>query len=183
MSRDSFFFPDNTVLNNFAIIHRMNLLADLIGDRGRWCATVKQECIDGARHLGLEEMAEATSIFGDPLYPRGADHINIRTLREKMAKPGEGPKQHLGEAETIVIMMGRGFTTSFFVTDDVGATREAKLEGIRVVSTWDILRLLVRGRRIAVEDFHGYADVLADAQRGRPPGWPSHRHVEEWLFS
>lgn len=181
-SPSSFFFPDNTVLNNFATIQRMDLLGALIGGRGRWSATVRQECLDGARHPGLDQMLKATTIFGDPLYPRGADHINIGLLRDRMAEPGDSLKKHLGEAETIMIMTGQGFKGSFFVTDDTGAAREAKVEGIRVVSTWDILRLLVRGNRITVEEFHSYAVTLVDANRGRPPGWPSRKDVEGWIF-
>lgn len=174
------FFPDNTVLNNFAIIHLMDELGDLIGDRGCWCATVAGECAKGATKSGLEDMSKAAAIFGDALYPVGAEFTDMQTIRERMLKPGDIDSDHLGEAETIAIITRRQLK-GFFVTDDRDAAREAKGEGIRVVTTWDILRLMMRGRRITVSDFHAHAETLAKAKRGCPPGWPNKTAVELWL--
>jgi hypothetical protein len=42
-------FPDNTVLINFAIITRMDLLSRLANGNGRWCATVAAECVESSR--------------------------------------------------------------------------------------------------------------------------------------
>lgn len=178
--QSSLFFPDNTVLNNFAIIHLMDELGLLIGGRGCWCATVAGECAKGAAKPGLEEMAKAPGIFGDALYPAGAEFSDTQIIRERMLKPGDADAAHLGEAETIAIITRRQLT-GFFVTDDRDAGREAKAEGIKVVTTWDILRLMVRGGKIAVGDFHAHADTLAKAKRGGPPGWPNKTAVEYWL--
>lgn len=178
--QSSLFFPDNTVLNNFAIIHLMDELGALIGDRGCWCATVAGECAKGAAKPGLEYMAKAPGIFGDALYPVGAEYTDTQTIRERMLKPGDKDTDHLGEAETIAIVTRRRLR-GFFVTDDRDAAREAKAEGIRVVTTWDILRLMVRSDRIAVSDFHAHAETLAKAKRGCPPGWPNKAAVETWL--
>lgn len=38
--------PDNTVLINFALINRMDLLSRLANGNGRWCATVATECAE-----------------------------------------------------------------------------------------------------------------------------------------
>lgn len=178
----SLFFPDNTVLNNFAIIHLMEELGSLIGERGRWCATVASECAKGATQHGLEDMAKAPGIFGDALYPVGAEYTDTQTIRERMLKPGDKDTDHLGEAETIAIVSRRQLK-GFFVTDDRDAAREARAEGIRVVTTWDILRLMVRGGRITLSDFHGHAETLVKAKRGCPPGWPSRTAVELWISS
>ena len=160
----------------------MKMLAELIGERGRWCATVAQECLNGSHYAGLEEMASAGTIFGDPLYPIGADRINIGLLRERMADPGDGPTKHLGEAETIVIIQSQGFHQSFFVTDDRGAQREAKSAGVQTVTTWQILRLLVRSGRLGLDDFYVDAGTLVVKHRGNPPGWPNKQAVQRWLF-
>lgn len=180
MPDPSLFFPDNTVLNNFAIIHLMDELGDLIDDRGRWCATVAGECAKGATKPGLEDMAKASAIFGDALYPAGAEYTDTQTIRERMLKPGDTDTDHLGEAETIAIMSRRQMQ-GFFVTDDRDAAREAKAEGIRVVSTWDILRLFVRVGRMTLNNFHVHAATLVNASRGFPPGWPNKTAVEVWL--
>ncbi|TFD79415.1 hypothetical protein [Cryobacterium fucosi] len=180
MPEPSLFFPDNTVLNNFAIIRLMDELGELIGDRGCWCATVANECAKGVTKPGLEDMAKAPSIFGDALYPVGAEYTDTQTIRERMLKPGDTDTDHLGEAETIAIMSHRRMR-GFFVTDDRDAAREAKAEGIGVVSTWDILRLMVRGGRMTLGDFHIHATTLVNASRGCPPGWPNKTAVELWL--
>jgi hypothetical protein len=46
-------FPDNTVLVNFAIISRMDLLARLANGNGQWCATVASECARQLESPGL----------------------------------------------------------------------------------------------------------------------------------
>lgn len=176
----SLFFPDNTVLNNFAIIHLMDELGALIAGRGCWCATVAGECAKGANKPGLEDMAKAPGIFGDALYPVGAEYTDAQTIRERMLKPGDKETDHLGEAETIAIVSRRQLK-GFFVTDDRDAAREAKGESIRVVTTWEILRLMVRGGRVTVTEFHAHAETLAKARRGCPPGWPNRAAVELWL--
>lgn len=160
----------------------MDELGELIGGRGRWCATVAGECAKGATKPGLEDMAKALTIFGDALYPAGAEFTDTQVIRERMLKPGDQETDHLGEAETIAIITRRQMK-GFFVTDDRDAAREANAEGIKVVSTWDILRLMTRGRRITVTQFHAHADTLAKAKRGRPPGWPDKAAVELWLDS
>lgn len=38
------FLPDNTVLINFAIIGRMDLLAELLNGQGSWCLSISREC-------------------------------------------------------------------------------------------------------------------------------------------
>jgi hypothetical protein len=67
-------FPDNTVLINFAIINRMDLLERLANGNGQWCATVSGECAESARYPGLAALSAAEKIFGEPLYPSPAEH-------------------------------------------------------------------------------------------------------------
>ncbi|WP_322749828.1 MULTISPECIES: hypothetical protein [unclassified Frankia] len=52
-------FPDNTVLINFAIINRMDLLERLANGNGHWCATVASECDSSAQRPGLSALANA----------------------------------------------------------------------------------------------------------------------------
>lgn len=158
----------------------MDELGKLIGDRGCWCATVAGECAKGARKPGLEDMAKAPSIFGDALYPAEAEFTDTQVIRERMLKPGDRDADHLGEAETIAIITRRQLK-GFFVTDDRDAAREARAEGIKVVSTWDILRLMTRSERVTATQFHAHAETLVRAKRGHPPGWPDKDAVELWL--
>ncbi len=38
-------FPDNTVLINFALLHRMDLLEALANGNGRWTVTIEADCV------------------------------------------------------------------------------------------------------------------------------------------
>src|SRR5580704_9061424 len=106
-------FPDNTVLTNFAIINRMDLLERLANGNGRWCATVRTECAESAKQPGLAALDGAGEIFGEPLYPDEAEHQDVRVLRDQLAGPGDRPTQHLGEAETFAIMIRRQLSCFF----------------------------------------------------------------------
>src|SRR6185312_1176366 len=100
-------FPDNTVLVNFAIINRIDLLERLANGNGRWCATVATECAESATRPELATLTGAREIFGEPLFPDAAEHQDVRLLRDQLASPGDPPTRHLGEAETIAIIVRR----------------------------------------------------------------------------
>lgn len=115
-------FPDNTVLINFAFINRMDLLSRLANGNGRWCATVAAECAESARNSQLAALDDAAEIFGEPLFPDQAELQDVRVLRDQLAGPGDPLSKHLGEAETIAIVVRRQLNC-FFVTDDREARR------------------------------------------------------------
>ena len=100
-------FPDNIVLINFAVINRMDLLERLANGNGRWCATVAIECAESAKRPELAALDGVGEIFGQPLFPDQAELQDIGVLRDQLASPGDRPTQHLGEAETIAIIIRR----------------------------------------------------------------------------
>jgi len=55
-------FPDNTVLINFALINRMDLLGRLANGNGRWCATIAAECAESAKRPELAALQGAAEI-------------------------------------------------------------------------------------------------------------------------
>jgi predicted nucleic acid-binding protein len=173
-------FPDNTVLINFAIINRMDLLERLANGNGRWCATVASECAESARRPELTALDTAGDIFGEPLFPDAAEHQDIRVLRDQLASPGEGPFQHLGEAETIAIITRRRLSC-FFVTDDRSAARLAARSGIQIVGTWHLLKIAHRGGWIDADTLWGYVRTLEEQGRGTPPGVWSRPSFDKWL--
>lgn len=178
---DFLFVPDTTVVSNFALIDRMALLDEVVRDHGAWCATVASECAAGAQLAGLEQMAMAMSIFGSPLYPQGAEHVDIRTLQEQMLKPGDDKmRAHLGEAETITIISSRGLNAAF-VTDDRDARRQAASRGIPVYTTWHILKLAVAAGKLSLENFLADYETLVRAARGHPPCAPGVVSVTAWV--
>ncbi|AEH08929.1 hypothetical protein FsymDg_1462 [Candidatus Protofrankia datiscae] len=56
-------FPDNTVLINFAILNRMDLLGRLANGNGRWCATVAAECDASAQQPGLAALRSGCPVW------------------------------------------------------------------------------------------------------------------------
>lgn len=126
--------PDTTVVRNFALLHRMDLLEDLVGSRAAWCGTVATECDAQARLPELGDMALARRIFGLPWMPSDAEHIEVTMLRERLASPGDGRYTHLGEAETIVLASRRS-PGAVFVTDDRSAVEIALSYNVTAVTT------------------------------------------------
>lgn len=172
-------FPDNTVLINLAHINRVGLLADLFPER-QWCATVASECSTSARVTGLTDLHTAHSVFGAPIYPNAAEHIDTQALRQAMAKPGDGPHQHLGEAETIAVVSRRKIR-AVFVTDDRSAQSRAKLEGIDVTDTWRLLQIAHRAGYLTADEVWTDCQTLSNNQRGRPPCGRSRAEFDAWL--
>ncbi|MGI5190778.1 hypothetical protein ACQEVI_21745 [Promicromonospora sp. CA-289599] len=177
----AFVFPDTTVLINFALINRMDLLSRLLRDRGRWCLTVSQECESASQVEGRLELLLAKELLGVPWEPQTEEeHIDIRDLRDLMARPGDSPRAHLGEAETIVLMEVRT-VGAVFVTDDADAARQARYRGLVVIDTWDLVRLAVRQAMVDIDTAFGYALSLHDLSRAVPPELrESSKAFEKW---
>lgn len=175
-------FPDNTVLINFAIINRMELLARLANGNGRWCASVAIECHESSHYPGLGALTGAGAIFGEPLYPEPAEHQDLQLLRQELAGPGDPPGKQVGEAETLAIMTRRR-VHGFFVTDDVEATRLAAKYDVPVVSTWKLLLVAARKKWVDADTLWGYVQTLRDHDRGTPHGVYDRTSFDKWLNS
>jgi len=174
-------FPDTTVLINFAIINRMDLLQRVTNGRGRWCATVEFECARSAQKPGLGALDEAPGIFGSAWYPQTrAEHVDVQTLRVGLARPGDSRRQHLGEAETLAIMIGRS-VDGMFATDDRDAARLASKKQITVISTWDLMRLAARCGFVDADTMWGYLQTLGAKSRGFPAGVRDRATFDTWL--
>lgn len=162
-------FPDNTVLINFGYINRIPLLGELLANR-MWCLTVSRECKQSYTRRGFTTYPDVRALFGDPLIPTQAERINTRRLRDDMATPTDGPDDHMGEAETIVVAKNQVSGTLVLATDDLGATKFAKQEGLRVVNTWYLLKVAVRTKRLTEQQAWQDACLLRRNRRGWPKG-------------
>jgi predicted nucleic acid-binding protein len=175
-------FPDNTALVNFAIINRMDLLERLANGKGCWCATVAAECAESARRPELAALNAADEIFGEPLRPDAAEHQDVLVLRDQLAGPGDLPSKHLGEAETVAIIVRRRLSC-VFVTDDRGAARLASANGVQVADTWALLRLAHQQGWLDADTLWGYVQTLQGHDRGAPPGVVDRMSFDKWLNS
>lgn len=162
------FFPDNTVLVNFAHIGRVALLGRLIPNR-QWCNTVATECGKSAQQPHLADLCNAPAVFGSPLEPTPVERVDTETLRREMMGPGDTSASHRGEAETIAIVQRRGIQ-AVFATDDVGAAAYATANQILVVNTWDLIKMAYRRSHISNTDAYNDACTLRANKRGWPRG-------------
>lgn len=181
------FFPDNTVLINFGYLRRMDLLKQLAKNPA-WCGTVAIECQESSTFPDLEDLTQARSIFGEPLRPEGpVEHQLVEIYRQKLAAPGDPKHKNLGEAETVAIITNRSFE-AIFVSDDRGAadlvsTRSPTDAPIRVITTWELLRVARRVQFIDEDTLWSYVQVLERYRRHQPP-FPAARSREDfkkWL--
>lgn len=167
-------FPDNTVLINFAYLHRMDLLERLVKNPS-WCATVADECAMSSQMPDLEDMSAARDIFGDPLFPESpAEHLLTQTYRMKLSRPGDLPHKNLGEAETLAIIHSRGMRAVFF-TDDAGpagllAGSGTDSPAVQIAGTWELLRVAFRVGFVDADTLWSYVSILRGKHRHLPPG-------------
>lgn len=173
-------FPDNTALINFALINRMDLLGRLANGNGRWCATVAAECTESAKRPELAALDGAAEIFGEPLFPDQAEHQDVRVLRDQLASPGDPPTKHLGEAETIAIVVRRQLKC-FFVTDEADAARLAFNNGVQAVDTWRLLKVAYRQGWLDADTLWGYVLTIEGHGRGAPPEVWNRESFDKWL--
>lgn len=89
-----------------------------------------------------------------------------RVRRVVFAGSPTRPLQHLGEAETLVVIEHRsGFTDSVWITDDGEAGRYAHRKGICVKDSVDMMREAAVGGLVTTED--GHRLLLGMEQAGR----------------
>jgi hypothetical protein len=141
---------------------------------------VASECQASSRYDGLSALADADAIFGEPLSPDQAELIDAALLRAELASPGDHRHQHLGEAETLAIMLRRR-VTGFFVTDDRDASRLATKHGVTVATTWGLLRVASRKCWVDSDSMWGYIQTLRTSKRGNPPGVTDRASFDKWL--
>ncbi|PWJ67039.1 putative nucleic acid-binding protein [Rathayibacter iranicus NCPPB 2253 = VKM Ac-1602] len=166
-------FPDNTVLINFAYLHRMDLLRRLLG-HPTWCATVAHECRMSSSEPDLEDLKDAPDLFGEPLFPENpGEHILTTVYRKQLSRPGDAPTKNLGEAETLAIIHSRNIKAVFF-TDDAGpaALLAGEPSGMQVqtATTWGLLRTACRVHFVDGDTLWSYVSVLRSKNRHLPPG-------------
>ncbi|MGW5663282.1 hypothetical protein ACWEWG_24750 [Streptomyces sp. NPDC003758] len=161
-------FPDNTVLCNFAAVDRLSLLEKVLDGRGRWTQAVAAEAEQSTRYWPRLSQVVDGGWLGEPIEIDDPVETALvdRIRRVVFAGSPSRPLQHLGEAETLVVIEHRsGFADSVWITDDGEAGRYAHRKGIRVKNTVDVMREAVVDGLVLADDGHGL--LLAMGQAGR----------------
>jgi hypothetical protein len=166
-----YWFPDNTVLCNFASVHSLNLLEAFLDGRGRWVEAVAYEAHESAHvYRDLHQLGW----LGPPI--EITDPRAIRTIEaiRRAAFAGDAAKatQHLGEAQTCwLICEDPEYSDATWITDDRQAFDYAKRRGIRTLDTYDLVSEAVS--RTDVTRAAGFAllqDMSATGRHVRLPG-------------
>ena len=177
MSPRPFFFPDNTVLINMALLGHVEHLRAFVQGRGRWCATIEWEWRQSRDELSLHSAdAAVRATCGEVLYPQDREHIDIETLLTSMREPGDPPNKHRGEAETLVIISNRAdLFGAVFMTDDGGARERACREAAvsRCLGTVDLLAYFEVMRKIDRRQVYEDLDALRRNDRHVRPADPA----------
>ncbi|MCG0285537.1 hypothetical protein [Streptomyces sp. PSAA01] len=168
-------FPDNTVLCNFAAVDRLSLLEKVLDSRGRWTQAVAYEATRSARHLPRLRTVLADGWLGRPIEiddPHETELVD-RLRRLVFAGDPRRPLQHLGEAETLTLIQNRPeFAGSVWITDDGEAGRFARRKGITVLDTVDIVRAAVAEELVVAHEGHRLLHAMTEQGRhlrGIPP--------------
>ncbi|MFE0628861.1 hypothetical protein ACFW3D_18095 [Streptomyces sp. NPDC058864] len=164
----TWWFPDNTVLCNFAAVDRMLLLEKVLDGRGRWTQAVAWEAARSARFLPrLAGLAEA-GWLGEPVeITDGAELREVDRLRRAVfGGSSHLPTKHLGEAETcVLITRRREFRGAVWITDDRSARDFARRRGITTKETFDLVRDACAGGLVPAAEGHRLLEAMVASGR------------------
>ena len=134
-------FLDTTVVRNFAAVARLDLLWTILRGRGRWTAAVAYEVEVAAAYVEGLDLTSVQAALGEPLgvnEPERVEQVE-RIRRAVFGGREDRPLQHLGEAETLVVLSAPQWVEARWVTDDRHAVRYARLRGLLVGETADLM--------------------------------------------
>jgi hypothetical protein len=163
-----YLFPDNTVLCNFAAVHRLDLIKSVLGGRGRWTEAVAYEASRSANKLpALRGLGSESWLAGPIEITRKSDIRNINQIRRAVfGGTDDEPLKHLGEAQTCyVIKNWAEFAGSWWISDDGDAVRYARLRGITTRETIDLMNIAVADGNISARDAFDLMQQMADSDR------------------
>ncbi|MGW5768660.1 hypothetical protein ACWEVY_05865 [Streptomyces longwoodensis] len=137
----SWWFPDNTVLCNFACVGALGLLERIIDGRGRWSEAVAFEAARSAHVYPSLTSVQIDGWLGEPLEIQDDEADVVERVRvAAFGGSASRPLQHLGEAQTLhIIQQWPGYQESFWLSDDRAACDHARRLGIVTLETRDVL--------------------------------------------
>lgn len=163
----SLWFPDNTVLCNFAAVGQLRLLRDLLDGRGRWTEAVAREAAKSARWIPAMADIAADGWLGTPIEISAPDAERIEAIRvAALGGSRDAPLRHLGEAQTCFYIKERaGITESVWITDDEAAYDYGKRIGLLTWDTTTVLAHIVSDGVLSAADALALLRKMQDADR------------------
>ncbi|MER7722959.1 hypothetical protein [Streptomyces sp. NPDC096323] len=146
----------------------MSLLEKVLDGRGRWTEAVAAEAAQSTRHLPKLRQVTDDGWLGIPIEIDDPAETALvdRIRRVVFAGSPSRPLQHLGEAETLVVIEHRTeFAHSVWITDDREAGRYARRKGMLVKDTVDLMRAAVVASLVPLREGHGLLIAMGDHGR------------------
>jgi len=161
-------FLDNTVLCNFAAVHRLDLLEGFLRGRGRWTEAVADEARRSAGHLPDLGALVERGWLGDPVTvdePAAVTAVE-HLRRDVFGGTSARPLQHLGEAQTCYLLRREpAWAGSWWVSDDRDSLEYARFVGITTRETIDLIRGIVADGDLTAAAGFALMHAMADADQ------------------
>lgn len=161
----SYWFPDNSVIVNFAHLDRLEMLRNYLRGNGRVVQAVANEIVDSGGHVPQLAGFELEAWFGKVIrVTRDAERDTVENIRRfRFGGDRFKPKEHLGESETLYVIQNKPtYRDSVWITEDGDAYRFGKQQGIITKNTFDVLCDLVGSWDLTAADAHACMERLSD---------------------
>lgn len=163
------FFLDTTVFRNFASVSWLELLWRVLRGRGRWALAIAYEVEVAAGYVDGLDLASCRAALGDPCeIDDPGQVVQVEHLRRAIfGGRADRPLQHLGEAETLVLLQDPQWSGARWVSDDRHAVRYARGRGLLVSETSDLLEEAVSMADLAAPSADALLLDMVQQGRGR----------------
>jgi predicted nucleic acid-binding protein len=162
---ERYFFPDTTVLINFAVIDRLDLLIIYLSGQGRMTQAVQAEVRKSSRMIPHLAEFDTVATCGSAIELNApADIQGVENLRKRFAGLNDPPTKHLGESETIHVMRSRTeYSLSRIVTEDRDAYRVAAALGLFTHNTMEVFQDLVANGELTTDQAFEMLAAIEDS--------------------
>lgn len=166
------FADADTLLNLAQDPKALHAVVDALGGRAHVTTAVREELDRSVAHdppapnarRALSAALEMREI--DPFELGPAVMTRTAELREPVAMPGESNRKHLGESSSVACAEAMG---GLVASDDSDARSLARVTGVHVVTTGDLLTRMVQVGRLTRTEAEEAMDRMVRAGRGVEP--------------
>ena len=161
---EQYYFPDNTVLINFAVVDSIELLVAYLSGRARVTQAVAAEIKKSIERVPHLREFDIEQHCGRPIeLNTEADNRAVLQMRKRFASRNDPPTKHLGESETLHVISSREqYATSRFLTEDRDAYRVAESMGVLCSNTMEVFQDLVARGEVSSSEAFALLQSIAD---------------------
>lgn len=162
-------FPDNSLICNFAAVDELDLLRASIHGAGKIVEAVGYEIERSSRRVPNLAKMPVADWFGDPIkFVDEVDQREIESIRKyRFGGEEDKPLEHLGESQTLHLLRTRPeYAGSVWMSEDRGSLRVAKTMGIVARDSRAVIEELVANGELTAQ--RGFEVAVAMDRADRP---------------